>query len=160
MPYLLDANVFIEAKNRYYGLDFCPAFWDWLIDRLQAQVVFSIEKVGQEIGAGRDDLATWASRHGSGLFLAPPDPKMTTAMGTVSRWVVNEGFEPGAVSAFLGAADYFLVAHALAEKYIVVTHEREVNSVKKIKIPTFARALASTSFRPLTCCAARARDSI
>ena len=26
--YLLDANVFIEAKNRYYGFDFCPAFWD------------------------------------------------------------------------------------------------------------------------------------
>jgi len=25
MAYLLDANVFIEAKNRYYGLDFCPA---------------------------------------------------------------------------------------------------------------------------------------
>mgnify|MGYP006298525777 CR=1 FL=1 len=32
MAYLLDANVFIEAKNRYYGMDFCPAFWDWLLD--------------------------------------------------------------------------------------------------------------------------------
>jgi hypothetical protein len=31
MPYLLDANVFIQAKNLHYGLDFCPAFWDWLI---------------------------------------------------------------------------------------------------------------------------------
>lgn len=31
MQYLLDANVFIEAKNRYYGFDFCPAFWNWLI---------------------------------------------------------------------------------------------------------------------------------
>ncbi len=30
MAYLLDANVFIEAKNRHYGFDFCPAFWDWL----------------------------------------------------------------------------------------------------------------------------------
>jgi len=27
MAYLLDANVFIQAKNLYYGLDFCPAFW-------------------------------------------------------------------------------------------------------------------------------------
>jgi hypothetical protein len=25
------ANVFIQAKNLHYGLDFCPAFWDWLI---------------------------------------------------------------------------------------------------------------------------------
>jgi hypothetical protein len=24
MAYVLDANVFIEAKNRYYGLDFSP----------------------------------------------------------------------------------------------------------------------------------------
>ena len=26
MAYLLDANVFIQAKNLHYGLDFCPAF--------------------------------------------------------------------------------------------------------------------------------------
>ena len=31
MAYLLDANVFISAKNLHYGLDFCPAFWDWLV---------------------------------------------------------------------------------------------------------------------------------
>ena len=31
MAYLLDANVFIQAKNLHYGLDFCSAFWDWLI---------------------------------------------------------------------------------------------------------------------------------
>jgi hypothetical protein len=30
--YLLDANVFIQAKNLHYGFDFCPAFWQWLID--------------------------------------------------------------------------------------------------------------------------------
>jgi len=24
MAYLLDANVFIEAKRRHYGMDFCP----------------------------------------------------------------------------------------------------------------------------------------
>ncbi|MDR1451520.1 MAG: DUF4411 family protein [Helicobacteraceae bacterium] len=29
-PYVLDTNVFIQAKNRYYGMDFCPAFWDFL----------------------------------------------------------------------------------------------------------------------------------
>ena len=30
MAYLLDADVFIRAKNLHYGLDFCPAFWAWL----------------------------------------------------------------------------------------------------------------------------------
>ena len=35
MAYLLDANVFIAAKNLHYSLDFCPAFWDWLIARIK-----------------------------------------------------------------------------------------------------------------------------
>lgn len=28
--FLLDTNVFIEAHQRYYGLDLCPGFWDAL----------------------------------------------------------------------------------------------------------------------------------
>ena len=31
MRYLLDSNVFIQAKNLHYGFDFVPAFWDWLL---------------------------------------------------------------------------------------------------------------------------------
>ena len=49
MAYLLDANVFIEGKNRYYGFDFCPGFWDWIDAANAAHRVFSIEKVGDEI---------------------------------------------------------------------------------------------------------------
>ncbi len=56
MPYLLDANVFIQAKNLHYGLDFCPAFWDWLIAGNTAKEVFSIEKVEDEILAVADGL--------------------------------------------------------------------------------------------------------
>ena len=43
MKYLLDSNVFIQAKNLHYGLDFCPAFWDWLIEQNNEKKVFSIE---------------------------------------------------------------------------------------------------------------------
>lgn len=57
MAYLLDTNVFISAKNLHYGMDFCPAFWDWLVRKNQSGKVFSIEKVGDEIMAGNDDLA-------------------------------------------------------------------------------------------------------
>ena len=55
--YLLDANVFIEAKNRHYGFDFCPAFWDWLVAQNQAGKVASVEKVADELRVGKDDLA-------------------------------------------------------------------------------------------------------
>ena len=78
MSYLLDANVFIQAKNLHYGLDFCPAFWDWLTLKTTAGDVLSIEKVGDEIEAGGDDLAAWASQRGRGFFL-PPDAAMLPA---------------------------------------------------------------------------------
>ena len=42
MAYLLDADVFIAAKNLHYGLDFCPAFWDWLIVTNTAGPCFAI----------------------------------------------------------------------------------------------------------------------
>jgi uncharacterized protein DUF4411 len=134
MPYLLDANVFIQAKNLHYGLDFCPAFWDWLIQGNSARQVFSIEKVGDEIQAIADELADWAMDRGEDLFLKP-DAKLLPALSTVSAWAAGQSYEPAAVSTFLQVADYYLVAHALAHRHTVVTHEVASTSTKKIKIP-------------------------
>lgn len=44
MAYLLDSDVFIQAKNLHYGFDFCPAFWAWIDERHAAGTVFSIER--------------------------------------------------------------------------------------------------------------------
>lgn len=44
MTYLLDANVFIQAKNLQYGFDFCPAFWDWLDEQSEAGHVAASRK--------------------------------------------------------------------------------------------------------------------
>lgn len=84
MTYLLDANIFIQAKNLHYGFDFCPAFWDWLELNNAQKKVFSIEKVKDEIDAGNDELAEWADQQGSKFFLKP-DSKMLSAFGTVSE---------------------------------------------------------------------------
>lgn len=134
MAYLLDSNVFMQAKNLYYGLDFCPAFWDWLIAGNAAGKVFSIEKVGDEIEAGGDELATWAAQRGPALFWKP-DAAILPALGQVSSWATNQRYDPAAVSTFLQVADYYLVAHALAHQHTVVTHEIASTSAKKIKIP-------------------------
>ena len=123
MPYLLDANIFIQAKNLHYGLDFCPAFWDWLIAANRVGIVFSIEKVGDEIDAGVDELAVWAAQRGPTFFLKP-DAKLLPALGTVSNWASSQNYEPAAVSMFLQVADYYLIAHALAHGHTVVTHAR------------------------------------
>ena len=134
MTYLLDSDVFIQAKNLHYGLDFCPAFWDWLVTSNVNEQVFSIEKVGDEIEAGADELAAWAAERGDGFFLKP-DALILPALATVSSWAATQNYEPAAVSTFLQTADFYLVAHALAHRHVVITHEVPAASTKKIKIP-------------------------
>lgn len=134
MPYLLDSDVFIQAKNLHYGLDFCPAFWDWLIARNMAGQVFSIEKVGDEIDAINDELSVWAAERGSEFFLKP-DAAILPALAKVSAWVTSQGYEPAAINTFLQVADYYLIGYALAHGHTVVTHEKASTSKKQIKIP-------------------------
>ena len=134
MAYLVDSDVFIEAKNFHYGLDFCPAFWDWLIANNTAGQVFSIEKVGDEIEAINDELAVWAAGRGSGFFLKP-DAAILAALAKVSAWVTSQQYEPAAINTFLQVADYYLIGYALAHGHTVVTHEKASTSKRQIKIP-------------------------
>lgn len=132
--YLLDANVFMQAKNLHYGFDFCPAFWEWLITQNAAGRVFSIEKVEDEILAGDDDLSLWARERGTGFFL-PPDDKAVACFPVVSEWVLSQHYQPAAVSTFLQIADYYLISQAKAMGAVVVTHEKPANTLKTVKIP-------------------------
>ena len=134
MAYLLDADVFIRAKNLHYGFDFCPAFWEWLVQQNQAGKVYSIERVGNELLAGTDDLADWARDRGTGFFLAPDQP-LLAALPAISAWATGGAYEQGAVNTFFQLADYYLVAHAYGGKHTVVTHEIPSPSIRKIKIP-------------------------
>ncbi len=129
--YLLDANVFIQAKNLHYGFDFCPAFWDWLADQNRAGKVMSIEKVADELHAGEDELTTWAEERGENFFLRP-DSTVVPALRTVSNWASGNGYQPAAVATFLQVADYWLVAHALAHDCTVVTHEVPADTIHKL----------------------------
>lgn len=138
--YLLDANVFMEAKNRYYGFDFCPAFWDWLIEEHNNGRIFSVEMVGDELRAGNDELATWAVARGLSFFLAP-NLDTPNALARVSSWVAGQDYNPSAISSFLQDPDYYLVSQALALDYCVVTHEKPENSKKIVKIPNPCNAL-------------------
>lgn len=135
MAYLIDTSVFIQAKKLYYGFDFCPAFWDWLVEKNAAGVVFSIEQVENEIAAGTDDLSTWSGARGSGFFLRP-DENVVAAFRPLSEWAtVNRAYDAAAVTTFMRVADSFLIAHALAHGHVVVTNEIVKNSRKTIQIP-------------------------
>lgn len=147
MRYLLDTNIFIQAKNLHYGFDFCPAFWQWLIEQNAAHQVASIEKVGDELVSGDDELAGWAAKRGKGFFLSPDD-NVLPALGEVSAWATGQNYEPAAIATFLQVADYWLVAHAKATKCIVVTHEVPSETVRKIKIPNACIGLGITCVTP------------
>ena len=132
--YLLDSNVFIQAKNLHYGFDFVPAFWDWLLTANHEGKVASIEHVADELRAGGDELSEWAQERDETFFL-PADSAVLPALEKVSQWTSGQNYDPAAIATFLQLADYWLVAHALAHNYVVVTHEVPAQTIRKIKIP-------------------------
>lgn len=142
MAYLLDANVFIRAKRDHYRFATFPCFWDWIVSQHVAGTAFSVKAVETEILAGGDDLATWITGI-SGAFLAADAGTLASA-STVSAWVQDpvRAFTPSAVSDFFASADYWLVAHASAHGFTVVTHERpEPMRRNKVKIPDVCNGL-------------------
>jgi hypothetical protein len=147
MAYLLDANVFIQAKNLYYGFDFCPAFWDWIDQAHAAGTVFSIDKVADELTGAADELATWAQQRPA-TFFVEADASVLPSLQAVSVWANGGGYEPAAVSTFLQVADYYLVAQAHAHQHVVVTHEIVAHSTKRIKIPNGCLALGVRCISP------------
>ncbi len=146
MIYLLDANVFIQAERLHYGMDFCPAFWDWLLEKNEAGRVFSIEKVESELLAGDDELTVWTQDRSDSFFI-PPDDKVLASLQSVSQWVMSQHYDASAISVFFQAADYYLVAHALGRQYVVVTHERPSDG-KKVKIPNVCIGLGIRCVTP------------
>lgn len=133
--FLLDANVFIQAKNLHYAFDFCPGFWSWLEKAFNAGRVGSIEKVGDELYSFGDELSEWAKGMGSSFFVTPK-PNVLPELSKVGVWATSQSYDPAASSAFMQVADCWLVAEALASGATVVTHEKPGSgSIKKIKIP-------------------------
>jgi hypothetical protein len=141
MAYLFDSNTLIQAKNDYYGFDFCPGFWTWLEEGFAAASVLSIDKVRRELVDGNDELAEWA-RNQRDEYFPTEDPPAAEAMRRVSQWVIDGDFTDRAKREFLDSADPFLIAFALAHGHIVVTHEVHVEGERrKVKIPTVCRGL-------------------
>ena len=137
--YVLDANIFIQSNQAHYGLDFVPAFWDWLDRSYNQGLLTSIRPIGVEIAAGKDDLSIWAAARPD-LFV-PMDAPCAPSLALLSSWAYGGQFTPAAITEFLGAADYELVAYAHAHQLTVVTMEKsEPFRKNKVKIPEACNA--------------------
>ncbi|WP_421865742.1 DUF4411 family protein [Marinobacter adhaerens] len=134
--YYLDANTFIEAKNRYYHMDICPGYWQWILDSYADGSVGSIEMVLDELSKGNDELASWAKENES-LFFPTDAQDVQGVMTDVSSYVASlPDLKPNAVPDFLSGADPWLVCMAKANGGVVVTHELpNPDAKKKIFLP-------------------------
>ena len=147
MAYLLDADVFIRAKNDHYGFDICPGIWDWLVREARAQNALSIQEIQQQLLAGTDELSSWAKHEGRDLFI-PLGSDLAPAFAQISAWVMNRGYRHRAVDSFFDDPDYYLIAHALDGNHTVVTHERSETSRRKVKIPDVCSGLGVGCISP------------
>lgn len=143
MKFLLDSNTLIEAKNRYYDMTVCPAYWDWIIQSNGKSDVASIEMVAAEIKKGNDDLAKWVEKN-SGLFLIESDEATQKCFETVLEALNEETpkMKSGAFEEFLSGADPWLIAKAISTGATVVTHEAYNPAItRKFTIPNICAKL-------------------
>jgi len=139
MMYLLDSNTYIQAKNQYYGMDFCPAYWGWLDQQFQSGQLASIQMVAQELKSGNDDLAKWVKDRPEHFL--PQDDEVTQVNFTeIVNHVAKQSFQPASLDSFLEKADPWLIAKAKALGATLVTHEALLNKhTRKVKIPNICK---------------------
>lgn len=133
--YLVDANILIDAKNRYYAFDIAPGFWAWLEQGCHAGELISIDAVRDELLSGEDELADWARDH-RGFFL-PIDQLTAQNFAPLSAWAASQNYRQDALNAFSSdQADFLLIAHAAGHSDSVVTNEQpSPHSRRSVKIP-------------------------
>lgn len=139
MAYCLDADSLIDAKNHYYGVDFCPAFWQWLDVKAGEGQVVSIVEVAGELEPYGGPLKTWGETRKGPLFKGL-DAGVTKWLTELAEWTMRQPYLESAKNEFLASTDLKLIAYAKAHGHTVVTREVHEDGKKKVKIPSVCKA--------------------
>jgi hypothetical protein len=141
-PYVLDANVFIEAARRYYAFDLAPRFWQSLTNHSVNGRVRSIDRVKQELERGKDDLARWVGNNFSGGWSSTDEPDVIQSFSEIMTWVqAQRQFSAAAKADFANGADGWLLAYARAKACVVVTQEVAApDARRKVPLPNVCQA--------------------
>lgn len=132
--FCLDANFFVQAWNKYYSPQFCPAYWE-IINKFGKQgIIFIPVQVRDEIFKIDDELKNW---------LKDSDiPVRSTTEGVANCLKQIYAADPRHKRLVdniknRSVADPWVIAHAMNEKAVVVTKENKITepSSKQIKIP-------------------------
>lgn len=132
--YCLDANVLIQAWQKYYSPKFCPDYWNILNELGHQQRIFIPEIVYQEIVRTEDDLSAWLKA--SKIPIRSIDEPVTRCLQAI---YANNPLHKNLVdnTKTRSLADPWVIAHAINEKATIVTKEEKVTAINstKIKIP-------------------------
>ncbi|MEP0848660.1 MAG: DUF4411 family protein [Phycisphaerae bacterium] len=149
MTFLLDSNIFIEAKQRYYAFDICPGFWQALVWQYGRGRLLSIDRVKTELTDNFDDddeLKKWVlTTMPHACFLSTDQEAVLDAYRDAVGWVMAQPqFTPAAKAEFASVdnADAWVIAVARAVDATIVTHEKpNPNKRNKVPIPNVCVAL-------------------
>lgn len=137
--YLVDTNIFIQAKNLYYPFNFAPGFWDWLEQINGKNSIISIEPVYKETQLVDDEVSNWCKAH-KNLFNSI-DNKVYQEISNIQKILVQHKTEQSKINDFMrGIADPYLIAFAKVYDYTIVTQEKlpannAIVTNKKVQIP-------------------------
>lgn len=139
--HLVDANILIDAKNRYYAFDIAPGFWAWLEQGHRTGKLISIDAVRDELLQGDDELAEWA--RGRRDFFLPTDQLTVQHFRPLSEWARRQNYRQSALNEFSSdRADFLLIAHAIGHGDTVITNEQpSPQARKRVKIPDACAAM-------------------
>lgn len=134
--FVIDAGVFIQAKQTYYAFDIAPRFWQHLIESYQAGDIESIDRVQRELLRGRDDLAQWAENDFDDAFKSTNRDDVIAVYGQVMNWVRSQSrFSRAEIAKFARGADGWLIAYSKVTAGTLVTHEGAEPTSDRVKIP-------------------------
>ncbi len=145
--YLIDSDVLITAKNRYYAFLICPGFWDSILHNHSLGYIHSIDRVKQELllGSDDDDLVRWVGRSvPADFFLGSDVGEVVTAFTQVMLWVMRHAqYYDEAKAKFASGADGWLVAHGMTSGKTIVTNEQPRPGARsQIKLPDVCKAFS------------------
>lgn len=140
--YWIDSNVLISAKDGPYRFSINPGFWAALDKHANTGQIRVPKLVYSEIvrDGPNDELASWLKSRRANGFCVPPDKEVQLRYAAVAAHVQNK-YAGHQAAAFLGVADPWVIAHALATSGSVVTFESSQPLSKKVKIPDVCHSM-------------------
>jgi len=132
--YCLDANVLIQAWQKYYSPELCPEYWDNLNELGKLDRIFIPNAVRDEIIRTEDVLSDWLKQ--SSIPIKQITEPVTAALQNIYNSDPKHKFLVDNTKA-RSLADPWIIAHSIVEGATVVTKEEKVTqlSSKRIKIP-------------------------